>query len=356
MSREGLLGKACQALVSPGVVPNTPEVWDLLRQKHPRGPHPSLPISSSPPVNHVLPHDSIQEHWKDDNITVCKVDMSNAFNLVSRQALLEECAVHFTELLPWVGWCYGSHPTLWHPLGQLSSETGVQQGDPLGPLLFSLVLHKLVLSIAQDKDCLSLLSNRWYLDDGVLSGHSQAVTRAVTLIQEMGPSLGLFINVSKCELFGHGDLSSFPPEMKVSQVPNLEILGAPIGDPIFCATNACRCSETPIPIGRSLNLHLEPNEFQVAIKWWLGMDVSFGSCCPYCPNHRLDPLGHHALTCKHGGDVVLRHNSLRDVVVESCHRACLGGQVEVGSGLGLDRLHSRPADIQWVFDYKTTRL
>ena len=55
------------------------------------------------------------------------------------------------------------------------------------------------------------------------------------LIQEMGPSLGLFINVSKCELFGHGDLSSFPPEMKV------EILGAPIGDPVFCAnfTKAC---------------------------------------------------------------------------------------------------------------------
>ena len=57
LSREGLLGKACQALVSPGVVPNTPEVWDLLWQKHPRGPHPSLPISWSPPVNHVLPHD-----------------------------------------------------------------------------------------------------------------------------------------------------------------------------------------------------------------------------------------------------------------------------------------------------------
>ena len=90
-----------------------------------------------------------------------------------------------------------------------------------------------MLSIAQDENCLSVLSNRWYLDDGVLSGHSQAVTRAVTLIQEMGPSLGLFINVSKCELFGHDDLSSFPPEMKVSQVPNLEILGAPIVDPFF---------------------------------------------------------------------------------------------------------------------------
>ena len=157
-------------------------------------------------------------------------------------------SISHAELLPWVGWCYGSHPTLWHPLGQLSSETGVQQGDPLGPLLIFLVLHKLVLSIAQDKDCLSLLSNRWYLDDGVLSGHSQAVTRVVTLIQEMGPSMGLFINVSKCELFGHGDLSSFPPEMKVSRVPNLEFLGAPIGDP---AKFLAQSSETPIPIGRS---------------------------------------------------------------------------------------------------------
>ena len=295
----------------------------------------------------------------------------------------------------------------------------------------------------------------------------------MTLIQEMGPSLGLFINVSECELFGHGNLFSFPPEMKVSRVPNLEILGAPIGDPIFCAKflaqkradaakllsqltevgaedpqvaflllrqcaafcklvhlarstppsyvadglalfdkdvgvnaslNAHAALDTSdidwmqaqlslsrgglglrslachsfaaylaslsssgfdksfnlhlsesialfnelVPAADSiteellatsnlrqhtlsskiedqqfrqlfdlsspahrarllsvssrhaaswltvipspgLNLHLEPNEFQVAIKLWLGMDVSFGSCCPYCPNHRLDP-------------------------------------------------------------------
>ena len=29
--------------------------------------------------------------------------------------------------------------------------------------------------------------------------------------------------------------------------------------------------------------------------------------------HQLDPLGHHAVTCKEGGDVVMRHNALRDV-------------------------------------------
>ena len=46
-----------------------------------------------------------------------------------------------------------------------------KQGDPLVPLLFSLVLHKVVSYIAQDRECLPLLFNGWYLDDGVLLGH-----------------------------------------------------------------------------------------------------------------------------------------------------------------------------------------
>ena len=92
--------------------------------------------------------------------------MKHAFNLVSRQALLDECATFFPELLPWASWCYGSHPLLWHSLGQLSSEAGVQQGDPLGPLFFALVLHKVVSAIDAD----DLLFQAWFLDDGVLAG------------------------------------------------------------------------------------------------------------------------------------------------------------------------------------------
>ena len=81
------------------------------------------------------------------------------------------------------------------------------------------------------------------------------------------------------------------------------------------------------------------------------MDTSLGSCCPYCPEHQLDHLGHHAVTCKGGGDVVLHHNSLRDAFSQFCHRACLGGQLEVGCGIGADKRHSRPADIlvqNWI--------
>ena len=92
--------------------------------------------------------------------------MKNAFNFVSRHSLLDQCAIHFPLLLPWTEWCYSQHPFLWHSMGTLTSEAGVQQGDPLGPFCFTLVLHHLVLIIAKDDSCQDLLFNAWYLDDG----------------------------------------------------------------------------------------------------------------------------------------------------------------------------------------------
>ena len=121
----------------------------------------------------------IDDHWDDDEFVVFKVDMLNAFNMVSRQAILDECATFFPEILPWVVWCYGTHPFLGHP------QFGVQQGDPLRPLLFSLVLQKLAASIDADEEyCIDLLFHAWYLDDGVLAGNRLAVSRAFFLIQE----------------------------------------------------------------------------------------------------------------------------------------------------------------------------
>ena len=165
---------------------------------------------------------------------ILKVDMTNAFNLVSRQAVLDECAQHFPELLAWTSWCYGQRPILWHSLGSLTSQTGVQQGDPLGSFMFALVLHRMVTTIHTDEECAGLLNTVWYLDDGSMAGESSSVLRALIIIQAQGPSLGFYINLKKCELFGVGDLSSFPPSMQTSKLPNIEILGAPIGDAEFC--------------------------------------------------------------------------------------------------------------------------
>ena len=38
-----------------------------------------------------------------------------------------------------------------------------------------------------------------------------------------------------------------------------------------------------------LNLYLEPPEFQMGLKLWLGMETSQNPCCSFCPSHALDP-------------------------------------------------------------------
>ena len=50
------------------------------------------------------------------------------------------------------------------------------------------------------------------------------------------------------------------------------------------------------------------------------------------------------LTCRSGGDVITRHNQLRDCIADFCHKACLSPQIQKGSGI-LPKDQSRPADI-----------
>ena len=115
-------------------------------------------------------------------------------------------------------------------MGHLSSQSRAQQGDPLGPLFFALVLRKITAAIDTDDDCLALLFNAWFLDDGVLAGKKSAILCALFLIRTLGPPLGLHINLPKCELLSYNDTNMFPSGMKVSHVPHPVILGAPIGD------------------------------------------------------------------------------------------------------------------------------
>ena len=81
-----------------------------------------------------------------------------------------------------------------------------------------------------DDECVDLLYQAWYLDDGVLAGDHPAVFRAMHIIEEMGPALGLHINFAKCELFSSKGNTSFSPAVKFCIVPNMDILGAPVGD------------------------------------------------------------------------------------------------------------------------------
>eukprot|EP00731_Ephydatia_muelleri_P026909 Em0018g1009a len=149
----------------------------------------------------------------------------------------------------------------------------------------------------------------WYLDDGIIAGPK------LSIVQDLGPPNGLYANTSKCELYSTGDLSIFPSEMKSSKVLNFEILGAPIGDFVFCVKFASQkrakaqellhmLEECWFYGSSGLNLHMDPPEFQVALKWCMGMDLAQGLNCTFCPSLALDPLGHYAITCKHWGELM----------------------------------------------------
>ncbi|KAL5506304.1 hypothetical protein EMCRGX_G007919 [Ephydatia muelleri] len=85
----------------------------------------------------------------------------------------------------------------------------------------------------------------------------------------------------------------------------------------------------------SQGLHLLPNEFQVAVQWWHGINPSPTSSqdgslliCPFFPSSTLDTLGHHCVTCRCGGDVTKRHNALRNMLYTTLHRADLSAHLE----------------------------
>jgi hypothetical protein len=73
----------------------------------------------------------------------------------------------------------------------IQATTGVQQGDPLGPLLFALVLHPLLMHI---KQTFSLQVVGAYLDDVTILGPPNSILEALNYFGLKGPSLGLHLS------------------------------------------------------------------------------------------------------------------------------------------------------------------
>ncbi|XP_052622301.1 uncharacterized protein LOC128127679 [Lactuca sativa] len=140
----------------------------------------------------------LSERHNDGSLSMLTVDFSNAFNLVDRSTLLHEVRLRCPSISLWVEFLYGQAARLYLGDTHIWSFTGVQQGDPLGPLLFAFMLHLLLHNI---RDNCKLLLYAWYLDDGTLIGDSEEVAKALDIIKAIGPKLGLQLNINKTELF-----------------------------------------------------------------------------------------------------------------------------------------------------------
>ena len=102
----------------------------------------------------------------------------------------------------------------------------------MGPLSFSLAIQSLVSRLTSEY-------NAWYLDDGTLAGDPESVLADFNTILSEQDSLGLRVNLKKCELAILGTDSSHNnfvsssflnhfPEMGLVAPHHLNLLGSPL--------------------------------------------------------------------------------------------------------------------------------
>ena len=129
------------------------------------------------------------------NRALVKVDFQSAFNSIHRDKLLEAVKGYIPDLLPYVHSAHSAPSVLLWDGVQLSSAEGIQQGDPLGPMLFCLGINDLVSSLSSE-------FNVFYLDDGTI-GDLQDLENDLARIESVGKSLGLVLNINKSEVISH---------------------------------------------------------------------------------------------------------------------------------------------------------
>lgn len=162
-----------------------------------------------------------------------KLDFRNAFNSLRRDHMLRAVKTYTPELFLYTKHAY-QRPT-YLLLGKecIRSESGVQQGDPLGPALFCLSIRDLVSSIRSQL-------NVWYMDDGTIGGTVADSLADLRQILDFERVSGLQLNPTKCEVYTQGfqhvheaeaavhSIRELLPGCRWTSSEQLELLGVPV--------------------------------------------------------------------------------------------------------------------------------
>jgi hypothetical protein len=170
-------------------------------------------------------HESIIKDPSSNN-AILTIDYRNAFNCVRRGAITAALPEELSNLRSFLHWSYGAPTPLLSGNGEVicQSSTGVRQGDPLGPALFSIALQPILLKLAEAFPNIKILG---YMDDTTLLGPQDDLLEALTFIAEESTAIGLQVNRQKCHLLSRSAPADLQDVQHSSQ--GLTLLGAPIG-------------------------------------------------------------------------------------------------------------------------------
>ena len=128
------------------------------------------------------------------NWAVLQVDISNAFNSIQRQAILQGIQKYAPHLLPW-GIQSLQSTTLFCGDHAIGSTEGSQQGAPLSPLFFSLGIQDIII------DTRGVMRMFWYLDDGTIIGSPLSLHEYLAELEPKLAAVGCNINLGKTTIW-----------------------------------------------------------------------------------------------------------------------------------------------------------
>jgi hypothetical protein len=202
----------------------------------------------------------------DPTCVTAQLDWRNAFNSVSRDAMLAAVAKRAPKLLPFAAWMYKQPAQLWvagvpREEGTLISECGVRQGDPCGPLFFALTLQGPLERVRELNPDLCLVS---YADDSAMQASPAVIIRSFRQLVTLGKDIGLEARLDKCGAYSADAAAAADTAAALGishQVEGLVIAGTPVGTEAFAvAYTSSRADAARASVERMMSLPLNAQD------------------------------------------------------------------------------------------------